>query len=489
MSTGKCFVIMGFGIKTDLATGRKLDLNKSYNALIKPVVTAKGLSCIRADEILHTGIIDVMMYKELMEADIVIADLSTANPNAFYELGIRHALRPHTTIVISESKLPYPFDLNHVRITSYDHLCDVIDYDEVMRFHGVLGKTLDVVMQQPKVDSPVYTYLNGLVPPALQERAAQVAVEINNAIEKNQPARKKKSEQSKTMSMTTEQAEEAIKKRKYKTAKLLFGSVLDMLENDDDPANNINPYILQRLAFSIYKSKEPLRLHGTESKEGNHLLALTEAMTYLNKLDLRHTNDPETLSLAGSIEKKLYEKQEGDDHLAAALLYFQRSFYLLYSRYNGISLAYMYLCQANSAISSTIEEKIADLVAARRMWKMVIEKCNHDWKEVVKREQKHQHDEQEYDALSQEQTKNDLEQKFWIQVNKAEAYYGLGNMEAFQAAHEAASNIPHEKWMMESFEHELKQVKRHLKAVGYLIDPSLQKQRKVVVQPKQAIII
>ena len=51
----RCFVVMGFGTKTDYATGRKLDLNKSYRLLIKPVVEQKGLECIRADEIRHSG--------------------------------------------------------------------------------------------------------------------------------------------------------------------------------------------------------------------------------------------------------------------------------------------------------------------------------------------------------------------------------------------------------------------------------------------------
>ena len=83
---------------------------------------AKGLECVRADEIRHSGSIDVQMYEQLLTADVVIADLSTSNPNALYELGIRHALRPNATIVVSENKLPYPFDLNHVRISSYTHL-------------------------------------------------------------------------------------------------------------------------------------------------------------------------------------------------------------------------------------------------------------------------------------------------------------------------------------------------------------------------------
>ncbi len=111
----RCFVIMGFGTKTDLATGRKLNLDKSYQALIKPVVTGKGMICVRADEIPNAGPIDVPMYKELYTADIVIADLSTANLNAFYELGIRYGLRPRTTIVISEDQLCFPFDVNHIR--------------------------------------------------------------------------------------------------------------------------------------------------------------------------------------------------------------------------------------------------------------------------------------------------------------------------------------------------------------------------------------
>ncbi|MBA3440418.1 MAG: hypothetical protein H0T92_11165 [Pyrinomonadaceae bacterium] len=143
----RCFVVMGFGIKTDFATGRKLDLDKSYRLLIKPVVEEMGLICIRADEIRHSGTIDVPMYQELLTADVVIDNLSTANANALYELGIRHALRARTTIVISENKLHYPFDLNHVVITSYTHLGDAIDFDEVMRFRRILGDTLEAVLR------------------------------------------------------------------------------------------------------------------------------------------------------------------------------------------------------------------------------------------------------------------------------------------------------------------------------------------------------
>ncbi len=114
---GTCFVVMGFGKKTDFETGRTLDLDKSYNNMIKPAVEVAGLKCIRADEIVHSGLIDVPMYEQLLKADIVVADLSTSNKNAYYELGVRHALRPYTTVVIAEDGIKtFPFDINHVAV-------------------------------------------------------------------------------------------------------------------------------------------------------------------------------------------------------------------------------------------------------------------------------------------------------------------------------------------------------------------------------------
>jgi hypothetical protein len=163
MPTGTCFVVMGFGKKTDFQTGRVLDLNKSYQYMIKPAAEDAGLECVRADEIVHAGLIDVPMYRQLLTADVVIADLSTSNPNAFYELGVRHALRPYTTITIAESKLIYPFDVSHITIQRYEHLGEDIGYGEVVRFRTLLKDAIVRILQQPENDSPVYEFLNGLL--------------------------------------------------------------------------------------------------------------------------------------------------------------------------------------------------------------------------------------------------------------------------------------------------------------------------------------
>src|SRR6266496_1770946 len=182
-----CFVVMGFGKKTDFETGRVLDLDQSYHNLIKPAVEAAGLKCIRADEIVHSGLIDVPMYEQLLKADVVVADLSTSNRNALYELGVRHALRPYTTVIIAEEQMmksPF-FDLNHIVIRSYRHLGEDIGVSEAKRFTTELTAAIKEIMAkepQLRADSPVYKFIDRLTPPSVVEEVKQaVAAAVSEA--------------------------------------------------------------------------------------------------------------------------------------------------------------------------------------------------------------------------------------------------------------------------------------------------------------------
>ena len=166
---------MGFGKKTDYPTGRVLDLDKSYKYIIKPAAEAAAYECVRADEIQHSGNINVPMYQQLLNADVVIADVSTYNPNAFYELGVRHALKPYTTITIAEDKLVFPFDVGQIAIRTYHHLGEGIDFGEVERMRGELTAAIRTVGAQAACDSPVYTFLKDLQPPVIAKAEAQRA--------------------------------------------------------------------------------------------------------------------------------------------------------------------------------------------------------------------------------------------------------------------------------------------------------------------------
>ena len=94
-----CFVLMPFGKKND-AQGRTVNFDAIYNDFIRPAIVKSGLEPIRADEELTGGTIHKPMFERLILCDYAIADLTSLNANVFYELGLRHAIRGHTTIPI-----------------------------------------------------------------------------------------------------------------------------------------------------------------------------------------------------------------------------------------------------------------------------------------------------------------------------------------------------------------------------------------------------
>jgi len=170
-----CFVIQGYGRKTDYRDGRVLDLDASY-AIIKDAVEAAGLECIRADEIQHSGTIDLPMYQWLLNADLVVADLSNYNVNAVFELGVRYALRPHATIIVAEERFQNPFDFSHIAIRRYKHLGDDIGAKEARRFRDELRAAIEAIAAEQRTDSPIYTFLPTLRPPVDQKSLDEEAL-------------------------------------------------------------------------------------------------------------------------------------------------------------------------------------------------------------------------------------------------------------------------------------------------------------------------
>jgi hypothetical protein len=114
-----CFIDMPFGKKTDPRTRVEIDCDQIYETAIRPAVEEAGLTCIRGDEERTGGIIHRAMFARLLLSDFVIVDMTTANPNVFYELGVRHASRPYTTIPIFATIGAPPFDVACVRAIPY----------------------------------------------------------------------------------------------------------------------------------------------------------------------------------------------------------------------------------------------------------------------------------------------------------------------------------------------------------------------------------
>ena len=150
---------MGYGLKKDPDSGETLDLNKTFFNIIKPVVKKLGFECVRCDEVSNSGLIDKVMYEYIWNADLVIADISTLNPNAMYELGVRHALRPSSTVIIAEERTNFSFDVGHNSIFRYKHLGVDIGVTEAKRCIKELTNHIKGILDKNEVDSPFYTYM------------------------------------------------------------------------------------------------------------------------------------------------------------------------------------------------------------------------------------------------------------------------------------------------------------------------------------------
>jgi hypothetical protein len=103
-----CFVIGPIGKEGSLER-RHADL--LLHAVIKHVLEGEEFRyrVKRADEDADPGMIGDRVISDIIHAELVIADLTDLNPNAFYELGIRHSTEK-PAIHIAKAGTPLPFD-------------------------------------------------------------------------------------------------------------------------------------------------------------------------------------------------------------------------------------------------------------------------------------------------------------------------------------------------------------------------------------------
>src|SRR5690242_16779133 len=104
------FVAMPFGSKPG-PDSQLIDFNRIYTEYIQPSLEAAGMEVFRADQEQRAGDIITDMFQELLIADLVVADLTIDNPNVWYELGVRHALRARGIILVCGGRTSTAFDL------------------------------------------------------------------------------------------------------------------------------------------------------------------------------------------------------------------------------------------------------------------------------------------------------------------------------------------------------------------------------------------
>ena len=167
-----CFVLMPFGVKPD-ASNRAIDFDLVYKNIFKPAIEHAGLLPIRADEERAHGFIHKLMYERLLLSEYAIADLTILNANVYYELGVRHAARPATTIMTMVDQTGLPFDVTGLRAFTYSLDADGKPSD-ASGTSKLLGVRLKSCIARDLVDSPLYQLVDALQPPPIDRERTNV---------------------------------------------------------------------------------------------------------------------------------------------------------------------------------------------------------------------------------------------------------------------------------------------------------------------------
>lgn len=127
-----CFVIMPISDHPDYPTGH---FGEVYESIISPAATECGYAPLRADQVAATNLIHLDILRRIVEAPIAICDLSSANPNVMFELGIRQAF-DKPVVLIKDTKTRKIFDIDSMR---------TIPYDDTMRPRAVRNTVASLV--------------------------------------------------------------------------------------------------------------------------------------------------------------------------------------------------------------------------------------------------------------------------------------------------------------------------------------------------------
>lgn len=395
-----CFVIMGFGKKTDPSTGKTLDLDKTYKNIIQPAVLLSEYECVRADEIQDSGIIDRSMYALLIQSDLVIADISTFNPNAIYELGIRHAVKPFSTIVLKEKEGKVPFDLDHTRTFKYTHLGEDIGSDEAERCVKDLSNLINTVSKNQQTDSPLYEYFNSIEPPKLPEgEFKSIITEL--------------ADKEKHIFAIVENAKSLMAENDFLNAFKYWDKASKIIESET--------YFVQQKTLCRYKSKEP-----------SEQLALSDALNIIE--DLLPSNDPETLGIIGAIYKRLFLLNDDLEFLNRAIDNYKKGWNISENYYTGENYAFCLNLKATKIQER--DEKIYCNFEAKKTRETIIQNLE--------------------EVLTEDEFENRIDTK-WIYATLSHCYLSISNQEkALEYEKEFLSNSL--DWEKETFENSKKQL-------------------------------
>lgn len=298
MDNKTCFVVMGFGTKKIPNTNIEVDLNFVYNELIKPTIISKKLISVygqeqfRADEVYTTKSITKTFIEGIFKADIVIADITTLNQNAIYELGLRHAMKPKSTIILCDNHTAQIkfFDIQDLPQIRYDS-DKLNEYSEFRRIQELLSSYIDNAKNSDDhfIDSPVFE--------------SNLYHVISNSLTSSQ-SNTATSNSQQSWSELTKVANALKDSQQYVEAEIIYKQILDSGFVDDE--------IVAGYLLSSYKKDETNLDNLKDSQQ--------KLIPYL---DIKTTTFHKILGIYGAIYLRIFYITENKNDLLSAIHFYR----------------------------------------------------------------------------------------------------------------------------------------------------------------------
>jgi hypothetical protein len=326
MSNGPlCFVLMPFGSKSD-PTGRpNIDFNQVYEKGIQPAIVAAGMMPVRADEEKTGGIIHKPMFERLLLCEYAVADLTTANANVFYELGVRHTALPRTTQAIFAKHQPIPFDVNYLRALPYD-LGENNQFgdEEAAALKKALTERLKdlrkIAVEDATADSPVFQLFSEWAPGKLGHDKTDVfrqQVQINEerkarmararALPKAEGLKELKAIEVECGDPDTYEVGVVIDLMLSFRALEAWTEMIELYECMPEELKR-QPITREQLAFALNR-----RAGDKNRTEGDRIADRQRALKVLTGVEEQQGPNPETCGLIGRIYKDMWDETRKSD--------------------------------------------------------------------------------------------------------------------------------------------------------------------------------
>ncbi|MGA2799125.1 MAG: hypothetical protein ABSE63_16215 [Thermoguttaceae bacterium] len=95
--------------------------NSFFDHVVRPVADRLGLEAFRASDVYKPGVILADILRGIIESEVIIAKITSGNPNVFYELGHAHAMGKQTILLADRASTKLPFDIRGYRVIFYDN--------------------------------------------------------------------------------------------------------------------------------------------------------------------------------------------------------------------------------------------------------------------------------------------------------------------------------------------------------------------------------